>query len=141
MNVIALSGRLVRDPNMQQSGVCRFCVAVNRHTKDGGADFINCVAFGKQAEFVSKYFFKGMKIDLTGHLQIGNYTNKDGQRVNTADVIVDHAEFGESRKAAASEGLVEGDESQTRTGKPMEEEPSFMQIPDDGSELEGLPFE
>lgn len=142
MNQICITGRLTRDPEsrMTQSGkeVVNFCVAVNRVGKDAGADFINCVAFGKQAEVIGKYFIKGMKIDLSGRLQTGSYTDKNGNKVYTCDVVAERVEFGESRKAAAAEGVVEAPK-QERTGRKMESDDSFMYVPDDGGE--GLPFE
>ena len=104
MNKIIITGRLTRDPETKQTQsdltVVRFSVAVDRRIKKDGeatADFFNCTAFGKQAEFVQKYFSKGMKIDLTGHVQTGSYTNKEGQKVNTFDILVDDCEFGERK--------------------------------------------
>ena len=79
--------------------VTRFTVAVDRRTKDGQtADFPSCVAFGKTAEFIAKYFHKGMKIALDGHLQTGSY-EKDGKKYYTTDVVVENAEFAESKKS------------------------------------------
>lgn len=106
MNRAIITGRLTRDPETKQtqsdSTVVRFGIAVDRRFKRDGestADFFNCVAFGKTAEFVQKYFTKGMKINLEGHMQTGSYTNKEGQKVNTFDIIVDECEFGESKAA------------------------------------------
>ena len=105
MNKVIAIGRLTRDPDSRatQDGkeVAQFTVAVDRRVKKEGqptADFIPCVAFGKTAEFISKYFHKGMKIVLTGRIQTGSYTNKDGQKVYTTDVVVEEAEFGESKR-------------------------------------------
>lgn len=110
MNRVVITGRLTRDPETKttqsDATVTRFGVAVDRRFKREGeptADFFNCVAFGKTAEFVEKYFKKGMKIDLTGRIQTGSYTNKDGQKVNTFDIVVEECEFGES-KAASENG-------------------------------------
>ena len=110
MNKVQLVGRLTRDPEIRYSqgenatATARFSVAVNRRFKnsDGNydADFINCVAFGKSAEFVEKYFKKGMAIGLTGRIQTGSYTNKDGQKVYTTDVVVEETEFVESKGAS-----------------------------------------
>ena len=107
MNRVVITGRLTRDPDTKttqsDSTVTRFGVAVDRRFKREGeptADFFNCVAFGKTAEFVEKYFKKGMKIDLTGRIQTGSYTNKDGQKVNTFDIVVEECEFGESKAAS-----------------------------------------
>lgn len=104
MNKVILMGRLTRDPEVRYNGdkaVARFSLAVDRKYKqDGGqaADFPNCVAFGKTAEFVEKWFKQGLKIALEGRLQTGSYTNKDGVKVYTTDVIADQVEFAESKK-------------------------------------------
>lgn len=104
MNKVILLGRLTRDPEMRQAGetsVVNFSIAVDRRfKKEGGqeADFPSCVAFGKTAEFIEKYFFKGMKIVLEGRLQTGSYTNKDGKKVYTTDVVVEAVEFAESKR-------------------------------------------
>ena len=103
MNKVILMGRLVRDPEVRYSGemaVARFTLAVDRKFKQGGessADFISCVSFGKAAEFAEKYLHKGIKIAITGRIQTGSYTNKDGQRVYTTDVVVEEQEFCESK--------------------------------------------
>lgn len=107
MNKVNLVGRFARDPEIKYStgenatAIVRFSIAVNRRFKnaDGNydADFINCVAFGKSAEFIGKYFKKGMAIGLTGRLQTGSYTNKDGQKIYTTDVVVEESEFVESK--------------------------------------------
>ena len=86
--------------------IARYTIAVDRRVRRDGdqqtADFINCVAFGRQGEFAEKYFRKGIKIAITGRIQTGSYTNKDGQRVYTTDVIVEEQEFAESKSASAS---------------------------------------
>ena len=112
MNKCALVGRLTKEPEIRYSqgenatATARFSVAVNRRFKNAegnyDADFINCVAFGKTAEFLEKYFKKGMAIGLTGHIQTGSYTNKDGQKVYTTDVIVEETEFVESKNASVN---------------------------------------
>ena len=145
MNKVILMGRLTRDPEIrysqgeQSTAVARYTIAVDRRFRRDGdqqtADFINCVAFGRQGEFAEKYFRKGIKIAITGRIQTGSYTNKDGQRVYTTDVVVEEQEFAESKNSAG-----EGGYSQA-AGRP---EPSaagdgFMNIPD-GVEDEGLPF-
>jgi single-strand DNA-binding protein len=105
MNKVILIGRLTRDPETRQAGettVTRFSIAVDRRFKqDGGqaADFPSCVAFGKTAEFVEKYFKQGMKVALEGHLQTGRYTDKDGVERYPTDVIAEQVEFAESKKA------------------------------------------
>lgn len=141
MNSVQLVGRLTRDPEIWYTNgetakaVARFCVAVDRKYKTDGqqsADFINCVAFGKTAEFLEKYFKKGQRIGLTGRIQTGSYENKDGQKVYTTDVFADSVEFVESKaNGSATDG-----------GKPTPDQASadgFMTIPDDVSD-EGLPF-
>lgn len=109
MNKVILMGRLTRDPEVRysqgenQTAIARYSLAVNRRFKREGdpeADFINCVAFGKQAEFAEKYLKKGTKMTITGRIQTGSYTNKDGVKVYTTDVIVEEQEFAESKAAA-----------------------------------------
>jgi len=103
MNSTVLTGRLTKDPEVRYSNekaVARFTLAVNRRGKDAGADFISCVAFGKTAEMIEKYFRKGMKMDLSGRIQTGNY-EKDGRKVYTTDVVAENVEFGESKNASA----------------------------------------
>ncbi len=111
MNKVILMGRLTRDPEVrysqgeQATQIARYTIAVDRRVRrdsDGQtADFINCVAFGRQAEFAEKYLHKGTKIALTGRIQTGSYTNRDGNRVYTTDVIVEEQEFAESKAASA----------------------------------------
>ncbi len=109
MNQVVLMGRLTRDPDVRYSAgenstaVARYTLAVDRRFKRDGeqtADFISCVAFGKSAEFAEKYFHQGIKIVVSGRIQTGSYTNKEGNRVYTTDVIVDNQEFAESRAAS-----------------------------------------
>ena len=112
MNKVILIGRLTKDCELKQNGemaVSRFTVAVDRKFKKEGentADFINCVAFKTHAENISKYFTKGNRIGIVGHIQTGSYTNKEGQKVYTTDVIVDEWEFVESKGAAKQEEAV-----------------------------------
>lgn len=105
MNKVILIGRLTKDAEVRTSqdgsNVARYTVAVDRMKKDSGADFIQCVAFGKSAEFAQKYLKKGIKIAIVGHMQTGSYKNKDGQTVYTTDVIVESSEFAESKKESA----------------------------------------
>jgi len=106
VNHVALIGRLTNDPEIRAtnggSQVANFSIAVNRNFKNASgnydADFINCIAFGKTAEFVEKYFFKGMKAAVQGRIQTGSYTNRDGNKVYTTDVIVSDIEFVEKRE-------------------------------------------
>lgn len=113
MNKVILMGRLTRDPEVrysqgeQSSAYARYTLAVDRRfSRNNGdnqqtADFINCVAFGRSAEFAERYFRKGLKIIVTGRIQTGSYTNRDGQKVYTTDVVVEDQEFAESKNASA----------------------------------------
>lgn len=136
MNKVILIGRCTRDPEVRYSqgenatAVARYTLAVDRQFKrdgDQSADFINCIAFGKRGEFAEKYLRKGTKIAVVGRIQTGSYTNKDGQKVYTTDVIVDEHEFVES-KASQQNG---GDSAPVSSD-------GFMSIPD-GVDAE-LPF-
>ena len=140
MNKVILMGRLTRDPEIRYSqgerstAVARYSLAVNRTFKRDGepdADFINCVAFGRQAEFAEKYFRQGMRVLVSGRIQTGSYTNKEGQRVYTTDIIADDQEFADSKNASA------GGKQAPEMGKPIGD--GFMSIPD-GVEDESLPF-
>lgn len=108
MNKVVLIGRLTRDPEVRYSqndtAVARYTLAVDRVTRNAeqSADFIRCVAFNKSAEFAEKYFYKGIKIAITGRIQTGSYTNRDGQTVYTTDIVVENQEFCESRNASSS---------------------------------------
>ena len=111
MNKTILIGRLTKDPDVRRTGednsmvVARYTLAVDRRVKkedDNNADFINCVVFGKGAEFAEKYLTKGMKIAVTGRIQTGSFTNKDGNKVYTTDVIIEEQEFCESKNAQGS---------------------------------------
>lgn len=114
MNKVILCGRLTRDPEVRyssgenQTAVARYTLAVDRRFKRQGdeqtADFINCVVFGRGAEFAENYLHQGTKIIAEGHIQTGSYTNKDGQRVYTTDVVVENQEFAESKAASAQNG-------------------------------------
>ena len=112
MNKVILIGRLTKDPETRysqgQSSTCisRYSLAVDRQFKRDGeqtADFLNCVAFGKQGEFAEKYLKKGTKIAVTGRLQTGSYTDRDGKKVYTTDVVVESHEFVESKKESDQE--------------------------------------
>lgn len=140
MNSTNLTGRLTRDPEVRYtdggSTVARFTLAVDRRfkTENGPtADFISCVAFGKTAEFIEKWFTKGIKMELSGRIQTGSYTNKDGQKVYTTDVAAEQVGFGESK--AVSQGRENGQEE---SGFGQAGDDGFMNIPD-GIDEE-LPF-
>lgn len=108
MNKVILLGRLTRDPDVRysqtQSGenmcIARYTLAVDRRGKDAGADFISCVAFGKNGEFAEKYLKQGTKIAISGRIQTGSFTNKEGQKVYTTDVVVEEHDFAESKSSA-----------------------------------------
>lgn len=109
MNSVQLIGRLTRDPEVRYTdsgaSIARFSLAVDRRFKQengADADFINIVAFGKTAEFIEKYFHKGMKIALNGRIQTGNYTDKDGKKVYTTDIVAENVEFCESKGNSAN---------------------------------------
>ena len=110
MNKVILIGRLTRDPDVrytqgeEPTAIARYTLAVDRKYKRDGettADFISCVAFGRSAEFAEKYFHQGIKIIVTGRIQTGSYTNREGNKVYTTDVVVEDQEFAESRNASA----------------------------------------
>ena len=111
MNKVILMGRLTRDPEVRYSqgdsatAVARYTLAVDRRFKRDGeasADFINCVVFGKSAEFAERYFRQGLKVVVSGRIQTGSYTNRDGVKVYTSDVVVEDQEFAESKAASES---------------------------------------
>ena len=110
MNKVILMGRLTRDPDIRYSAgenstaVARYTLAVDRRFRRDGeqtADFISCVAFGRTAEFAEKYFHQGIRIAISGRIQTGSYTNRDGVKVYTTDVVVEEQEFAESKSASA----------------------------------------
>lgn len=150
MNRVILMGRLTRDPDIRYSAgenstaIARYTLAVDRRftrrNDENGqtADFIGCVAFGRSAEFAEKYLHQGTKILVTGRIQTGSYTNRDGQKVYTTDVVVEDQEFAESKAVAESHGVSTGagtaNTAQSRPSAPMPDEASagdgFMNIPD-----------
>ena len=140
MNKIILVGRLTRDPEVRyssgeiQTAVARYMLAVERRFKRNNeptADFIQCVVFGKSAEFAEKYFRQGMRISVSGRIQTGSYTNKDGVRVYTTEVIVEEQEFAESKSESASAHVHVSQEGASS-------DDGFMNIPDNIDEE--LPF-
>lgn len=108
MNKVILIGRLTREPDIRYSrnglAVAQYALAVDRKIKSGeqNVDFINCVAFGKNAEFVEKYLNKGTKIAVVGRIQVDSYTNRDGRKIETTQVVVDEHEFAESKNTSGS---------------------------------------
>lgn len=146
MNKVILIGRLTRDPEVrysqgeQATAIARYTLAVDRRFKRDGdqqtADFITCVAFGRQGEFVEKYLRKGTKMVVTGRIQTGSYTNKDGQKVYTTEVVVEEQEFAESKAASGDNGG--GFAPADRPSPSVAAGDGFMNIPD-GIDEE-LPF-
>lgn len=151
MNKVILMGRLTRDPEVRYTqgersmAVARYTLAVDRRRRTGNADnqtadFIQCVAFDRAGEFAEKYFHQGIKVLVTGRIQTGSYTNRDGQKVYTTDVIVEDQEFAESKNASASS--MSGGPAPAPAERPAPAAAigdGFMNIPD-GVEDEGLPF-
>lgn len=142
MNKIILVGRLTKDPELsatQNSSYVRFNLAVDRRFKRDGdevtADFPFCIAWGKTAEFIDKYFHKGMKLGLVGRIQTGSYTNRDGQKVYTTDVVAEEVEFVESKNASSGNS---GGSGGRTAPPPVTDDDGFMNIPD-GIDEE-LPF-
>ncbi len=142
MNKVILIGRLTRDPEIRTSvatntTTARLTLAVDRRFKKEGeqqtADFINCIAFGKTAEFIERYLHQGTKIAVVGRIQTGSYTNKDGQKVYTTDVVIEECEFAESKNSTGS--------SPAPSPRPQTATPSdgFMSLPLDVEDT-GLPF-
>ena len=136
MNKVILMGRLTRDPEVRygagenSTAVARYTIAVDRRFKRGGeqsADFIGCVASGRNAEFAEKYLRQGTKIVLTGRIQTGSYTNRDGQKVYTTDIVVEEQEFAESKAATAGNG---GQGNYSRSSSAPSDANGFMNIPD-----------
>lgn len=138
MNSVQLVGRFTRDPEVRYtdggSTIARFSLAVDRRYKSENgptADFLNCVAFGRTAEFIEKYFRKGMRMGCQGRIQTGSYTNNDGQKVYTTDVVVESCEFVESKASQQPE--------ENNNGFGPADENGFMNIPDDIDEE--IPFD
>ena len=153
MNRVILMGRLTRDPEVRYTqgersmAVARYTLAVDRRgrrNQDGNeqtADFINIVAFDRAGEFAEKYFRQGMRVLVSGRIQTGSYTNKEGQRVYTTDIIVDDQEFADSKNSAGGNGDNGGygDQPTSSPAPTSAIGDGFMNIPD-GVEDEGLPF-
>ena len=166
MNKVILMGRLTRDPELrysnkgEQTAICNYTLAVDRRQRnqDGStpADFIPCTAFGKAAEFAEKYFSQGLRVLVTGRIQTGSYTNRDGVKVYTTTVIIEEQEFADSKKDG---GAADRQRNQAGSGRggsgyrddqgkyhdgygqydSTKEQEGFMNIPA-GAEDEGLPF-
>lgn len=134
MNTVIMIGRLTKDPEVSYANsgttIGRFSLAVDRRFKQEGgptADFFNCVTFGKQAEFVEKYLKKGTKIAIVGEIQNNNYTNKDGQKVYSTQILINQIEFAESKAAAGQQPQQASSDGQ-----------AWMSVPD--GVAEELPF-
>ena len=150
MNKVILMGRLTRDPEVRYSqggenplAIARFTRAVDRRFKRDGeatADFINCVAFGRQAEHAERFYRQGLKVVITGRIQTGSYTNKDGVKVYTTDIVVEEQEFAESKAVSdANAGGYRSAPTPAPAPAPVSDAgDGFMNIPD-GIDEE-LPF-
>lgn len=145
MNKVILMGRLTRDPEIRVSvatnvTTAKFTLAVDRKYKKEGeqqtADFISCTAFGKTAEFIERYFHQGTKIMVVGRIQTGSYTNKDGNKVYTTDVVVEECEFAESKNTINSSSP---SQTVSNMSAPAMANDGFMNLPM-GVEDTGLPF-
>jgi single-strand DNA-binding protein len=167
MNKVILMGRLTRDPELrysnkgeEQTAICNYTLAVDRRQRnqDGStpADFIPCTAFGRAAEFAEKYFTQGLRVLVTGRIQTGSYTNRDGVKVYTTTVIIEEQEFADSKKDGGAADRQRNQSEDRRGGSgyrddqgkyhdgygsydSTKEQEGFMNIPD-GAEDEGLPF-
>lgn len=137
MNKVILLGRLVREPETRYGGandsmaVCRYTLAVDKKFKKDGeatADFINCISFGKTAEFAEKYFAKGLRVAVSGRIQTGSYTNRDGQKVYTTDVVVEEHEIAQSRSEASDQQERNRQPETSPYGE--DKDNGFMNIPD-----------
>ena len=136
MNSFIASGRLTKDPDVRYSqdkkAVASFTIAIPKsYVRDGvrGADYMNCVAFGKNAEFVDKYIKKGVKVLIRGRMEQDDYTNKDGQKVYGWKCTIDEIDFGESKKDSGN--------AEPEQKEPEKDENGFMNIPDN---LDDMPF-
>lgn len=150
MNRVILMGRLTRDPEVRYTqgekamAIARYSLAVDRRgsRNDNGqptVDFINCVAFGRSGEFAEKYFNKGQRVLVSGRIQTGSYTNKDGQKIYTTDVIVEDQEFADSKNAGNGDNGGGSANRPSPSAAPSPIGDGFMNIPD-GIEYDGLPF-
>lgn len=147
MNKVILMGRLTRDPEVRYSqgenatAVARYSLAVDRRFRREGeptADFINCVAFGRAAEFAERYLRQGTKIAITGRIQTGSYTNRDGVKVYTTDIVVEEQEFAESKAASGASAPANNYQASPAPSPSADIGDGFMNIPD-GIDEE-LPF-
>lgn len=147
MNKVILMGRLTRDPEIRwsqgdnQMAIARYTLAVDRrYNRNEGqtADFINCVAFSRNAEFAEKYLKQGTKIAITGRIQTGSYTNKDGNKVYTTDVVVEEQEFAESKNSSSANSSGTGYQPAAKPAPSNASAEGFMSIPD--TVEDDLPF-
>ena len=147
MNKVILMGRLTRDPEVRYSqgenatAVARYSLAVDRRFRrenEPTADFINCVAFGRAAEFAERYLRQGTKIAITGRIQTGSYTNRDGVKVYTTDIVVEEQEFAESKAAGGASTPANNYQASPAPSPSADIGDGFMNIPD-GIDEE-LPF-
>ena len=146
MNKVILMGRLTRDPDVRYSAgesgtsVARYTLAVDRrfNKRDGEAtaDFISCVAFGRSAEFAEKYFHQGLKVVVTGRIQTGSYTNQEGKRIYTTEVVVEEQEFAESKRASEEAAASAPSAPQPAAAAPTDAMPEPLPFVED----EEIPF-
>ena len=146
MNKVILMGRLTRDPDVRYSAgesgtsVARYTLAVDRrfNKRDGEAtaDFISCVAFGRSAEFAEKYFHQGLKVVVTGRIQTGSYTNQEGKRIYTTEVVVEEQEFAESKRASEEAAASAPSAPQPAAAAPTDAMPEPLPFAED----EEIPF-
>ena len=134
MNKVILMGRLTRDPEVRYSAgdnsmaIARYTLAVDRRIRkenEANADFIGCIAFGRNAEFAEKYFRQGMRVVITGRIQTGSYTNRNGNKVYTTDVVIEDQEFAESKATSANNAV----NRSAGRGKAADAGDGFMNIP------------
>lgn len=145
MNKVILMGRLTRDPEVRYSAgensmaIARYTLAVDRRMRkenEANADFIGCIAFGRNAEFAEKYFRQGLRVAITGRIQTGSYTNREGKKVYTTDVVIEEQEFAESK--VISDNYLQNRNETKNIGSVVEDKDGFMNIPE-GIDEE-LPF-
>ena len=151
MNKVMLMGRLTRDPQITRNEnggnttvIARYTLAVDRRRRNDGngptADFIGCVVFGKGAEFAEKYLKKGTKIAVSGHIQTGSYTNKDGNKVYTTDVVVEEQNFAESKRSSEANAAAAASAPAPAPAHSTAASSSFNEFDDSLGDDEELPF-
>lgn len=143
MNKVLLYGRMTKDAELKTTGdadksYTKFTIACNRRSKDGGADFIPCIAWGKTAETIANYFHKGNRISASGSVSTRNYKNKDGNNVYTTEILINEVEFVDTKSESGGSSESSNSGSKKVTPKPGTDRDEFMDIPDGLSD--DLPF-